>query len=97
VWWWFFERCEQMTDAELFDDAESIAGLVAVGTSIAAKKSQIHTLSFPPQQYKLKAGDEPTDPATKKAPARSSPSTRLPARSRCVAARVTARCRCRAR
>jgi hypothetical protein len=27
-WWWFFERCEKMTDEELLDDAESISGLV---------------------------------------------------------------------
>jgi len=65
TWWWFFERCEKMTDEELLDDAESICGLVPVGAAVADKKSLIHTLTFPTQQYKLAVGDTPTDPCTK--------------------------------
>jgi uncharacterized protein len=66
AWWWFFERCDKMSDEELIDDAESIAGLVEVGTPIADKRSLVYTLSFPAQQHKLAAGDAPIDPATKK-------------------------------
>jgi uncharacterized protein len=66
AWWWFFERCDQMTDEELFDDSESIAGLVPAGAPVADKRSRIHTLTFPTQQHKLAPGDTPTDPATKK-------------------------------
>jgi len=66
AWWWFFERCEKMTDEELLEDSESIAGLEPTGEVVSDKKSMIHTLRFPPQQYKLKQDDVPTDPATKK-------------------------------
>ena len=52
-WWWFFERCEKMTDEELLDDSESIGGLVATGEVVSDKNSLIHTLRFPAQQYKL--------------------------------------------
>ena len=66
-WWWFFERLNQMTVEDLVDDAESIGGLVAVGRSVADKRSLVYTLAFPPQQHKLGGGDTPYDPATKKA------------------------------
>jgi uncharacterized protein len=66
AWWWFFERCEKMTDEELLDDSESIANLAPTGAPVADKRSLIHTLTFPPQQHKLAPGDAPTDPATKK-------------------------------
>lgn len=64
-WWWFFERQEHMTDAELLDDSEAIAGLTPAGVAVPDKQSSIHTLAFPPQQHKLKPGDDVTDPATK--------------------------------
>ena len=65
AWWWFFERRDKMTHDELLDDAESIAGLAHVGAPVADKKSMVHTLTFPTQEYKLARGDAPTDPATK--------------------------------
>ncbi|HJU21169.1 MAG TPA: AAA domain-containing protein, partial [Casimicrobiaceae bacterium] len=64
AWWWFFERCEQMTDAELFEDSESISGLWSAGAPIVDKRSLIHSLAFPPQQHKLAPGATPIDPAT---------------------------------
>ena len=67
-WWWFFERRDEMTDEDLLEDGESIAGLVpAGGAPTKDKRSSMHTLTFPAQQHKLAAGDEPTDPATKAA------------------------------
>jgi uncharacterized protein len=65
VWWWFFQRCEHMTDDELLEDGDSIAGLASAGAPVADKRSLIHTLSFPMQQYKLAGGDAVFDPATK--------------------------------
>ena len=66
AWWWFFARCEQMTDGELFDDAESIARLEPVGAPVEKRRSLIQTFTFPTQQHKFAPGDTPTDPATKK-------------------------------
>ena len=66
AWWWFFERCEKMTDEELLDDAESIAGLLPTGDVEQDKSSRIHSFRFPPQQYKLGKDDTPCDPATSK-------------------------------
>ena len=65
-WWWHFERLDQMTEEELLDDAEAIAGLAPVGGPVADKRSFVHTLAFPAQQHKLGPGDQPFDPATKK-------------------------------
>ena len=65
-WWWHFERLDHMTEEELLDDAEAIAGLAPVGGPVADKRSLVHTLAFPPQQHKLGPGDQPFDPATKK-------------------------------
>src|SRR5438477_187144 len=64
AWWWFFERCEKMTDDELLEDSESLAGLEPTGEVVADKHSLIHTLRFPPQQYKLKQDEAAVDPAT---------------------------------
>jgi uncharacterized protein len=66
AWWSFYERCEKMTDEELFGDPESIAGLEPTGEEEPDKTSRIHTLRFPPQQYKLGQDDTPVDPATGK-------------------------------
>jgi uncharacterized protein len=64
-WWWHFERRDHMTEEELLDDAEAIAGLAPLGEPVADKRSFLHTLAFPPQQHKLGPGDQPADPATK--------------------------------
>jgi uncharacterized protein len=64
-WWWHFMRRDQMSNEELIDDGEAIGGLVPTGAVVADKKSLIHTLTFPTQQYKLGLGDTATDPATK--------------------------------
>jgi uncharacterized protein len=66
AWWWFFERCDQMTADDLVNDHEAIGGLQPLGPPVPDKRSFIHTLAFPPQQHKLGRGDQPVDPATKK-------------------------------
>lgn len=65
-WWWFFERCDHMSDKDLLEDAECIAGLLPIGPPVADKRSQLYPMTFPVQQHKLAAGDKPTDRATKK-------------------------------
>ena len=42
-----------MTDEELLEDAEAIGGLEPTGEAVPDRKSRIHTLRFPAQQYKL--------------------------------------------
>jgi uncharacterized protein len=70
AWWWFFERCEQMSLDDLVDDAESIAHLEPKGAPRVAGRSLEHGFRFPPQQYKLGVGDQPVDPATRRSAGR---------------------------
>ena len=55
---------------DLLEDAESIAKLEPVGTPRASGKSFEHRFRFPAQQFKLGMGDQPVDPATRKAAGR---------------------------
>jgi uncharacterized protein len=66
AWWWFFERCEQMSVDDLVEDAESIGRLEAFGSPIRGARSLEWRMTFPAQQFKLGVGDAPVDPATKK-------------------------------
>jgi uncharacterized protein len=67
AWWWFFQRCDQMSLDELVEnDTESIGRIEPVGRPRSDKKSLLQTFKFPPQQYKLGVGDRPVDPATRK-------------------------------
>jgi len=64
VWWAFFERVEA-TLAELVEDAESIGLLELVSGPEPVARSRAWTFTFPPQEHKLGAGQEPIDPATR--------------------------------
>jgi predicted RecB family nuclease len=65
-WWAHFARLE-MSDDELFDDPESLAGLSYQGPVGAEARSILHRYSFPPEQeYKVKRGDTVHDPRTGK-------------------------------
>ena len=57
-WWAYFDRRKKSLD-ELLDDTEAIAYLTAVpgASSEEDKQSLVHTLEFPPQEFKLKADD----------------------------------------
>jgi uncharacterized protein len=66
-WWAHFARLE-MSDDELFDDAESLAGLSYEGPVGEEARSVLHRYSFPPEQeYKIRTGDTVYDPRTGKA------------------------------
>ncbi|MFN2640727.1 MAG: TM0106 family RecB-like putative nuclease [Actinomycetota bacterium] len=64
-WWALFERMGS-TPEELLDDPECIAGLDPDHghRPVAVKKSVIHRLTFPPQEYKLSANKAVREPAT---------------------------------
>jgi uncharacterized protein len=67
-WWAFFARLKKSLD-ELRQDTEAIAYLTpAAGVEpVPEKKSLIHTLEFPDQEYKLKDGSKPCEPVEGKA------------------------------
>ena len=56
-WWALFERRDRAED-ELIDDAECLAGLSLEGPPVPEKQSLVYTFRFPPQETKLKAGDD---------------------------------------
>jgi uncharacterized protein len=60
-WWAFFARLKKSLD-ELREDTEAIAFLSEVGTPIQDKKSLVHTLEFPDQEFKLKDGSRACEP-----------------------------------
>ena len=66
AWWWFFQRCDQLSLEDLVNDAECLARLEPIGDARPAGTAVESTLRFPEQQYKLAAGDTPVDPATRK-------------------------------
>ena len=65
-WWAYFARCES-TPQELVEVPEAIGDLVLDSDVLpfGEKRSTIHTFRFPPQQHKLRVGDEVHDPAVK--------------------------------
>jgi predicted RecB family nuclease len=63
VWWAFFHRLE-MSSEELVEDAESIGGLELTGGPEPVAKSHAYAFTFPPQEHKLGAGQNVTDPGT---------------------------------
>jgi predicted RecB family nuclease len=67
VWWAFFDRLEQ-THEELLEDSESISGLTVVGEPEVVAKSLAYTFTYPPQEHKLRSGQEVRDPATGRSP-----------------------------
>ncbi len=57
-WWAAFERRDKTTD-ELIEDVECLGGLVASEEPPEQyKRSMIYTFRFPPQDFKLKTGDQ---------------------------------------
>ena len=61
-WWAFFARLKKSLD-ELREDTEAIAYLSAVPGEppVPDKRSLVHTLAFPDQEYKLKPGSDVRD------------------------------------
>ncbi|MCY3553923.1 MAG: TM0106 family RecB-like putative nuclease [Gemmatimonadetes bacterium] len=57
-WWAAFERRDKTTD-ELIEDVECLGGLEKSGEPpVQDKKSMVYTFGFPPQDFKLKVGDQ---------------------------------------
>ncbi len=67
VWWAYFDRIE-MTPEELLEDPEAIAGLTVAGEPTRVDRSWAYTLSFPPQEHKIREGQQTVDRATLKSP-----------------------------
>jgi predicted RecB family nuclease len=64
AWWRFFELL-RMTDEELIEEREPLAGLVPIGKPRVEKKSLVHVFSFPPQDHRIDLGSDVSDPATR--------------------------------
>lgn len=62
-WWAIFDRMER-EEEELIADAECLGGLRADGECWVEKQSFYRAYTFPPQETKLREGDDPTDAAT---------------------------------
>src|SRR3546814_5208128 len=60
AWWAVFSR-QDLPHAELLEDAECLAGLEHCPEIQPRqdKRSMIYTFRFPPQDFKLKPGDQP--------------------------------------
>lgn len=57
-WWAAFERRDKTTD-ELIEDVECLGGLEKSGEPpVQDKRSMVYTFRFPPQDFKLKTGDQ---------------------------------------
>ena len=58
-WWSKFERQNKLVE-ELIEDAECLGGL----TLVSGENTSIYTYHFPPQEYKLREGDQVVDTVT---------------------------------
>ncbi len=59
AYWKMFAR-QEMTEDELLEDAECLAGLHQVGEPVPDKRSRIWTYSYPEQETKLRSGSSIT-------------------------------------
>ena len=63
-WWAAFERCNKTMD-ELIEDVECLGGLKETGDEpFSDKRSMVYAFQFPPQDFKLKTGDQITNAHT---------------------------------
>jgi predicted RecB family nuclease len=62
-WWEYFARLNA-SDDELIEDASTLGGLVFMGQAGVIDKSRLYRFRFPPQETKLKVGDNVEDPRT---------------------------------
>lgn len=58
AWWAFFERME-MSEEDLIDDLDAIAGLTRIGPPEVEKRSFVQKFSWPQQDTKLRVGGTP--------------------------------------
>lgn len=62
--WWRYFHLLGLTDEELLEERDAIAGLEFVGDIGPHKRSRLFKYSFPPQEFSFSAGDSAVDPAT---------------------------------
>ena len=62
-WWGQFDRQNKLED-ELIEDTECLGGLQMTGNPELEKQSLVYTYRFPPQEYKLKTGNQAINTAT---------------------------------
>ncbi len=66
-WWAYFQRLKGMALDELIEDGEALAGIAPLPIEpVLEKKSLVHAFTYPPQDFKLRVGDKPDDPASQK-------------------------------
>lgn len=63
MWWEYYRQCS-LTDEELIEDRNALAGLTYVGVVDETKRSLIHRYSFPPQDHTLDRALDVHDPDT---------------------------------
>ncbi len=64
-WWEYFRLCE-LSDDELQEDKNALAGLNYLGEVDHVKRSIVHRYSFPPQDHTIDRALEAHDPTTQK-------------------------------
>lgn len=66
-WWAFFDRCTRSDEELASRDEEAIGQLSWQGEVDRPARSVVHRYRFDPEQpYRLKVGDEPVNPSTRK-------------------------------
>ncbi len=67
-WWRYFRRVHDLTEEDLYEDTEAIAGLTYDGEVGREKSSTVHRYRFDPsQEHKLTVGTRAVDPARERA------------------------------
>ncbi|MDP2958181.1 MAG: TM0106 family RecB-like putative nuclease, partial [Longimicrobiales bacterium] len=62
--WWEYFRMLELDEDELLRESKPLAGLRYEGVVGQVRRSLIHRYRFPPQDFGLRPGDTPHDPAT---------------------------------
>lgn len=65
AWWEYFRLCD-LSEDELLEDKNALAGLSYVGPVEQVKRSLIHRYRFPPQDHAIDRADAVHDPKTRK-------------------------------
>ncbi|PYU22701.1 MAG: nuclease [Acidobacteria bacterium] len=65
AWWEYYRLCE-LSEEELLEDKNALAGLVYVCQVEQVKRSLVHRYSFPPQEHAIDRANSVHDPKTKK-------------------------------
>jgi uncharacterized protein len=61
-WWRYFHLSRDLSDEELFEEPDAVAGLTFEGTGEQVKKSTIYRYRFPAQEHGFSDGDSGEDP-----------------------------------